>query len=71
MIVDPSHALGRRDLIPHLSRAAIAAGACGLIIEVHDDPQRALSDAPQAISSHMLAELTSSLGSLGTLESPR
>lgn len=71
VIVDPSHALGRRDLIPHLSRASIAAGACGLIVEVHDAPERALSDAPQAISSRMLAELRQSLGSQGTLESPR
>jgi 3-deoxy-7-phosphoheptulonate synthase len=50
VIVDPSHGLGRRDLIPHLSRAAIAAGAAGLLIEAHPDPGRALSDGPQALS---------------------
>lgn len=50
VIVDPSHGLGRRDLIPHLSRAAIAAGAAGLLIEVHPEPERALSDGPQAVT---------------------
>ncbi len=49
VVVDPSHALGRRDLIAPLSRAAIAAGASGLLLETHDDPGRALSDGPQAL----------------------
>ncbi len=55
VIVDPSHATGRRDLIRSMSRAAIAAGADGLIIEVHPQPVRAMSDAAQAITP---AELT-------------
>jgi len=50
VIVDPSHAAGRRDLIAPLSRAAIAAGAAGLMIETHEDPGAALSDGPQALS---------------------
>lgn len=50
VIVDPSHAAGRRDLIAPLSRAALAAGACGLMIEAHEDPGCALSDGPQALS---------------------
>lgn len=50
ILVDPSHATGRRDLIPPLSRAALAAGAHGLLIEVHDEPASALSDGPQALS---------------------
>lgn len=58
VIVDPSHALGRRDLILPLSRAALAAGACGLLLETHDDPGRALSDGPQAL---LPAELDSLL----------
>jgi len=49
VIVDPSHGAGRRDLILPLSRAALAAGAAGLMIETHDDPPRALSDGPQAV----------------------
>jgi 3-deoxy-7-phosphoheptulonate synthase len=57
VIVDPSHALGRRDLIPALSRAAIAAGAAGLMLETHDDPGSALSDGPQALTGPMLADL--------------
>jgi 3-deoxy-7-phosphoheptulonate synthase len=46
---DPSHGTGRRDLVPPMARAAIAAGAHGLMIEVHDRPQEALSDGPQAV----------------------
>lgn len=49
VVVDPSHALGRRDLIAPLAKAALAAGACGLLLETHDDPGRALSDGPQAL----------------------
>jgi 3-deoxy-7-phosphoheptulonate synthase len=54
VIVDPSHAVGRRDILAPLSRAALAAGAAGLMLETHEDPGRALSDGPQALS---LAEL--------------
>ncbi|MHB2036274.1 MAG: 3-deoxy-7-phosphoheptulonate synthase [Nitrososphaerales archaeon] len=46
---DPSHGTGRRDLVLPMARAAIAAGAHGLMVEVHDRPQEALSDGPQAI----------------------
>jgi 3-deoxy-7-phosphoheptulonate synthase len=49
IIVDPSHATGRADLVPAMSRAAIAAGADGVIVEVHDCPERALSDGAQAL----------------------
>ncbi len=49
VIADPSHATGRRDLIPVMSRAALAAGADGLIIEVHPDPANALSDGKQSL----------------------
>lgn len=49
VIADPSHATGRRDLIPLMSRAALAAGADGLIIEVHPDPANALSDGKQSL----------------------
>jgi 3-deoxy-7-phosphoheptulonate synthase len=50
VIADPSHATGRRDLVPALSRAALAAGADGLIVEVHPEPERALSDGAQSLN---------------------
>lgn len=49
VIVDPSHAVGRADLVPAVSRAAIAAGADGLLVEVHVRPEEALSDGLQSI----------------------
>lgn len=49
VIVDPSHAVGRADLVPAVARAAIAAGADGLIVEVHVRPEEALSDGPQSL----------------------
>jgi 3-deoxy-7-phosphoheptulonate synthase len=49
VIVDPSHAAGRRELVPALARAAVAAGADGIIVEVHPAPEEALCDAPQLI----------------------
>jgi 3-deoxy-7-phosphoheptulonate synthase len=61
VIVDPSHGVGRRDLIAPLSRAALAAGAAGVMIEVHEDPGNALSDGPQALSPEQLAALMPSL----------
>jgi 3-deoxy-7-phosphoheptulonate synthase len=61
VIVDPSHASGRRDLILPLSRAAIGAGACGVCIEAHDDPGAALSDGPQALTLDTLASVAKSI----------
>ena len=61
VIVDPSHGAGRRDLIVPLGRAALAAGAAGLMIETHADPPTALSDGLQAIP---LAEITAVLREL-------
>jgi 3-deoxy-7-phosphoheptulonate synthase len=49
VIVDPSHAAGRRELVPALARAAVAAGADGIIVEVHPAPENALCDAPQLL----------------------
>jgi 3-deoxy-7-phosphoheptulonate synthase len=49
VLVDPSHAAGRRDFVIPLSKAAIAAGADGLIVEVHHDPPRAVSDGRQSL----------------------
>lgn len=57
IIIDPSHAAGRRDLIMPLSRAAIAAGADGLIVETHNDPKKALSDGAQSLTLPQFDEL--------------
>jgi 3-deoxy-7-phosphoheptulonate synthase len=49
ILVDPSHGTGRRDSVLPMARAAVAAGADGVIVEVHDHPERALSDGPQSV----------------------
>ena len=49
IVVDPSHGTGRREKVIPMARAAVAAGADGLIIEVHNDPEKALSDGPQSL----------------------
>ena len=59
VIVDPSHGTGRADLVPSMSLAAAAAGADGLIVEVHNDPPKALCDGAQALTPqdfHVLAK---------------
>jgi 3-deoxy-7-phosphoheptulonate synthase len=57
VVVDPSHAVGRKDLVGPLSRAAVAAGAAGLLVEFHPDPMQAKSDGPQALDPAELAAL--------------
>ncbi len=59
VIVDPSHSGGRRDLVLPLSRAAIAVGADGIIVDVHPHPESALCDGPQALIESDLRELAS------------
>ena len=61
VIVDPSHAAGRRELVPALARAAIAVGADGLIVEVHHDPDRALSDGRQSLTLDGFREMMNDL----------
>jgi 3-deoxy-7-phosphoheptulonate synthase len=56
VIVDPSHAAGRRDLVEPLSLAAAAAGADGIIVEVHPDPENAICDGPQQLRTDGFAE---------------
>ncbi|HOT23096.1 MAG TPA: 3-deoxy-7-phosphoheptulonate synthase [Thermoleophilia bacterium] len=56
VVVDPSHATGRRDLVLPLSLAAVAAGADGLIVETHPNPAHALSDGPQSIPTAAFGE---------------
>ncbi len=57
VIVDPSHATGKRELVAPVSRSAIAAGADGLIIEVHPDPEKAMSDGVQSLRPGEFTEL--------------
>ena len=57
VIVDPSHAAGRADLVEPLALAAVAAGADGLLVEVHDRPATALSDGVQALTPAQLTQL--------------
>jgi 3-deoxy-7-phosphoheptulonate synthase len=61
VIVDPSHAAGRRDLVAPAACAAIAAGADGVMIEVHPDPANALTDGPQAVPCDELPALAARL----------
>ena len=61
IIVDPSHGTGKRDKVLPLSRAAVAVGADGLIVEVHHDPDRALSDGMQSLFPDQFEELMSEI----------
>ncbi len=57
VVVDPTHGIGLRDYVPQMSLAAVAAGADALMIEVHDDPERARSDGEQALRPEAFADL--------------
>ncbi len=61
ILVDPSHGTGRRDKVAPLSRAAVAVGADGILVEVHHDPNSALSDGPQSITPEMFDALVKDL----------
>lgn len=67
VIVDPSHSGGRRDLVVPLPRASVAAGADGLIVDVHPEPGIALCDGDQALMESELAELARITASLGVV----
>ena len=64
VIVDPSHATGVRELVAPMARAALAAGADGVMVEVHAAPSEALSDGPQALTPGDFAQLAAELTSL-------
>lgn len=66
IIVDPSHATGYSKYVPAMSYAAIAAGADGLMIEVHPDPDKAFSDGPQSLTPERFAKLMQKLGAFTT-----
>src|SRR6202171_995416 len=61
MFADPSHGTGRRDKVAPMARAAVAAGADGLLIEVHNDPEHALSDGAQSLEPAQFAKLMDEL----------
>jgi len=67
IVVDPSHGTGRRNKVLPLSRAAVAAGADGLLVEVHHDPDRALSDGMQSILPEEFAELVSEVRQISSV----
>lgn len=66
IIVDPSHAAGKRELVADLARAAIACGADGIIVECHPEPEKSVSDARQALSLDQMAKLAESLAPIAT-----
>lgn len=69
VIVDPSHAAGARSLVPPLAAAGVAAGADGVLVEVHNDPDSALSDGPQSLTipgfTSMMAQLKAVADAVG------
>lgn len=69
VIVDPSHAAGARSLVPPLAAAGVAAGADGVLVEVHNDPDSALSDGPQSLTipgfTAMMAQLKGVAAAVG------
>lgn len=64
VIVDPSHATGSSDLVVPMSLAATAAGADGIMVEVHNDPQHALCDGPQALKPEVFEKLVESINNI-------
>ena len=66
IIVDPSHAVGRVDLVAPMCMAALAAGTDGLLIEVHENPEEALCDGPQSLKLEQFTELMGNLRSLAS-----
>jgi 3-deoxy-7-phosphoheptulonate synthase len=67
IVVDPSHGTGRRNKVLPLSRAAVAVGANGLLVEVHHDPDHALSDGPQSILPEEFSELLREAGQIAAV----
>jgi 3-deoxy-7-phosphoheptulonate synthase len=67
ILVDPSHGTGRRDSVLPMARAAIAAGADGIMVEVHDHPEKALSDGPQSVYPAQFATMMQELGQIAPI----
>ena len=68
VIIDPSHACGMSWMVPTLAKAAVAAGSDGLIIEVHNDPSRALCDGEQSLTPDEFASLMKVLVRVAEIE---
>ena len=66
VMADPSHGVGKRNLVAPMARAAVAAGADGLLVEVHHDPEHALSDGAQSLFPEQFAELMKQLRVIAT-----
>ena len=71
VIADPSHATGIRSLVPPMSKAALVSGADGLIIEVHNQPEKALCDGAQSLTPAQISELMQQLKALAEFEGKR
>jgi 3-deoxy-7-phosphoheptulonate synthase len=67
VIVDPSHAAGKRELVAPLARAAVAAGADGIIVEAHPEPEHALCDGPQLIPTADFKQFADEIRALSSL----
>jgi 3-deoxy-7-phosphoheptulonate synthase len=67
ILVDPSHGTGKRNKVVPLARAAVAVGADGLMIEVHNQPEKALSDGPQSIYPQQFADLMNEVSQIATV----
>jgi 3-deoxy-7-phosphoheptulonate synthase len=65
VVVDPSHAAGQRDLVAPLALAAQAIGAHGVMVEIHPDPEKALSDGPQSLTLEQYEALMGAMGVAG------
>jgi len=61
ILVDPSHGTGKRDKVLPMARAGVAAGADGIMVEVHHQPEKALSDGPQSIYPEQFAQMMDEL----------
>ena len=65
VVIDPSHAAGVRDQVMPLAKAGAAVGACGLLVEVHDTPEKAMSDGPQSLYPEQFEQLVNELRNMG------
>lgn len=68
VIVDPSHAVGHRDYVKHMAKAALVCGADGIMVEIHPEPTKALSDGKQSLYFDQFDEMLQALKNLAKLE---
>jgi len=70
ILVDPSHGTGKRDSVLPMARAAVATGCDGILVEVHNHPEKALSDGPQSIYPDQFARMMDELGQIAPVVGP-